>query len=180
MVGQPHSWESDVEFDEYVAARGQQLVRLGYVLSGDRYRAEDLAQTALMHTYQHWWRVRRMDDPHAYVRRVLVNAHVSAARRSSSREAPLVMAESAHSEPDPALAVAEHDAMWRALAELSRRERTVLVLRYYEDLDHASIAAVLGIKESTARATVSRALAALRAAHDPAIVKGAGDDHDRP
>ncbi|WP_405067658.1 SigE family RNA polymerase sigma factor [Kribbella sp. NBC_01510] len=161
-----------MEFDEYVAVRGQQLVRLGYVLSGDRYRAEDLAQTALMHTHQHWRRVRRMDDPHAYVRRVLVNAHVSAARRSSSREAPLVMAESAHSEPDPALAVAEHDAMWRALAELSPRERTVLVLRYYEDLDHASIAAVLGIKDSTARATVSRALAALRAAHDPAISEG--------
>jgi RNA polymerase sigma-70 factor (sigma-E family) len=168
-----------VEFDEYVAARGQQLVRLGYVLSGDHHRAEDLAQNALMHAYRHWRRVGGMDDPHAYVRRVLVNAHVSAARRRSSREIPLLMAESVHSEPDPALAMAEHDAMWRALTRLPPRERTVLVLRYYEDLDHASIAAALGIKESTARATASRALAALRAAHDPMMVKGTGDDHDR-
>ncbi|TDO54901.1 RNA polymerase sigma-70 factor (sigma-E family) [Kribbella sp. VKM Ac-2527] len=168
-----------MEFDEYVAARGQQLVRLGYVLSGDRYRAEDLTQEALMNAYRHWRRVRGMDDPHAYVRRALVNAHVSAARRSSSRETPRVLPASDHSEPDPALAVTEHDAMWRALIQLPLRERTVIVLRYYEDLDHASIAAVLGIKESTARATASRALAALRAAHDPAIVKGADDDHDR-
>ena len=97
--------------------RGQQLVRLGYVLSGDRYRAEDLAQDALMNAYRHWRPVRGMDDPHAYVRRALVNAHVSAARRGSSREIPLVMAASGHSEPDPALAVAEHDAMWRAMVK---------------------------------------------------------------
>ena len=169
-----------MEFDEYVAARGQQLVRLGYVLSRDHHSAEDLAQTALMHAYRHWRRVRRMDDPHAYVRRTLVNAHLSASRRSSTRETPVVTAQSGPSEPDPAIALAEHDAMWRALAGLTRRERSVLVLRYYEDLDHASIAAVLGIKESTARATVSRALAALRAVHDPAMAKGTGNEIDRP
>jgi RNA polymerase sigma-70 factor (sigma-E family) len=169
-----------VEFDEYVAARGQQLVRLGYVLSGDPHRAEDLAQNALMQAYRHWRRVRGMDDPHAYVRRVLVNAHVSMVRSSSARETPVAMVESGGSQPDPALAVAEHDAMWRALMELPPREQTVLVLRYYEDLDHASIAAVLGIRESTARATTSRALAALRAAHATAMVKGTGDQHDRP
>lgn len=168
-----------MEFDEYVTARGRQLVQLGYVLSGDHHRAEDLTQEALIHAYRHWRRVRGMDDPHAYVRRVLVNAHVSAGRRRSSRELPLLMAESGRSEPDPALALAEHDAMWRALTRLSSRERTVLVLRYYEDLDHATIAAVLGIKESTARATASRALAALRAAHDSAMAKGAGDGHER-
>lgn len=169
-----------MEFDEYVAARGHQLVRLGFVLSGDHHQAEDLAQGALMNAYRHWRRVRRMDDPHAYVRRILVNNHVSATRRGSSRETPTPAVEPHRPEPDPALALAEHDALWRLLADLPARERAVLVLRYYEDLDHASIATVLGIRESTARATASRALAALRAARDPAPAKGAGNDHDRP
>ena len=169
-----------MEFDEYVAVRGQQLVRLGYVLSGDHHRAEDLAQHALMNAYRHWRRVQGMDDPHAYVRRILVNAHISGTRRGSSRETPVAVAASGQSEPDPALALAEHDAMWRALAALPPRERTVLILRYYEDLDHASIAAALGIKESTARATLHRALASLRAAHDPPVAKGISSEHDRP
>lgn len=167
-----------MDFDEYVAARGHQLVRLGFVLSGDHHQAEDLAQSALMNTYRHWRRVRRMDDPHAYVRRILVNSHVSAARRRSSGELPAPAIESPDVEPDPALALVEHDRLWRLLAGLPPRERAVLVLRYYEDLDHASIATVLGIRESTARATASRALAALRAARGPASAKGA--DHDRP
>jgi RNA polymerase sigma-70 factor (sigma-E family) len=169
-----------VEFDEYVAARGQQLLRLGYVLSGDYHTAEDLAQNALMHAYQHWRRLRTMDDPHVYVRRALVNAHVSASRRGSSREMPAALADSERTEPDPAVLVTEHDAMWRALAGLTARERAVLVLRYYEDLDHASIAALLGIKESTTRATTSRALASLRAVRDRAMAKGAIDEPDRP
>jgi RNA polymerase sigma-70 factor (sigma-E family) len=167
-----------VEFDEYVAARGRQLVRLGYVLSADHQQAEDLAQSALLAAYRRWRRVGRMDDPHAYVRRVLVNAYVSAARRRSAHEAPMVIAEAARVAPDPAVALAEHDAMWRALSRLSRRERTVLVLRYYEDLDYASIAVVLGIGESSARATASRALGSLRAVHDPALTNGGTDEHD--
>jgi RNA polymerase sigma-70 factor (sigma-E family) len=160
-----------VEFDEYVAARGQQLVRLGLVLSADHHRAEDLAQTALMNAYRHWRRLRTMDDPHAYVRRTLVNAHISATRRSSARETPSDLPDSGRSEPDPSLALTEHDAVWRMLAKLPTRERTAIVLRYYEDLDYAAIASVLGIKESTARATVSKALASLRAAHNPASTR---------
>jgi RNA polymerase sigma-70 factor (sigma-E family) len=157
-----------VEFDEYVAARGQHLVRLGLVLSSDHHRAEDLAQTALMNAYRHWRRVRTMDDPHSYVRRILVNAYLSSARRGSSRETPSELDDVGRAEPDPSLALVEHDAMWRMLAKLPARERTVVILRYYEDLDYAAIATVLGIKDSTARASVSKALASLRAAHDPA------------
>lgn len=168
-----------MEFDEYVAARGQQLVRLGLVLSGDHHRAEDLAQTALMNAYRHWRRVRAMDDPHTYVRRTLVNAHISAARRGSSNETPSELSDSGRSEPDPSLALVEHDAVWRMLANLATRERTAIVLRYYEDLDYAAIATVLGIQKSTARATVSRALASLRAAHDPAMAKGTTDESER-
>ncbi|MFI6834053.1 SigE family RNA polymerase sigma factor [Kribbella sp. NPDC050241] len=168
-----------MEFDEYFAARGQQLVRLGFVLSGDHHAAEDLAQHALMSAYRHWRRVRRMEDPHAYVRRILVNAHLSAARRRPSRETPMAIADSAFTEPDLAEAVAQHDVVWRALAGLKPRERTVLVLRYYEDLGYASIAALLGIQESTARATASRALAALKSSAELAMPKGTIDETDR-
>ncbi|GAA3584665.1 SigE family RNA polymerase sigma factor [Kribbella ginsengisoli] len=157
-----------MEFDEYVAARGQQLVRLGLVLSSDHHRAEDLAQTALMNAYRHWRRVRAMDDPHAYVRRILVNAYLATTRRSSSHETSSELDDVQHQEPDPSLALVEHDAMWQMLATLPTRERTVVILRYYEDLDYAAIATLLGIKDSTARASVSKALASLRAAHDPA------------
>jgi RNA polymerase sigma-70 factor (sigma-E family) len=167
-----------VEFDEYVAARGRQLVRLGYVLAADHQQAEDLAQSALLAAFRHWRRVRKMDDPHIYVRRVLVNAYVSAVRRRSADETPVVVSEAARVTPDPAVALVEHDAIWRALRQLPRRERSVLVLRYYEDLDYASIAAVLGIGESSARATASRALESLRAVHDPALTNGAVDEHD--
>lgn len=157
-----------MEFDDYVAARGQQLVRLGLVLSSDHHRAEDLAQTALMNAYRHWRRVRAMDDPHAYVRRILVNAYLATTRRSSSHETPSELDDASNQEPDPSLALVEHDAMWRMLAKLPTRERTIVILRYYEDLDYAAIATLLGIKDSTARASVSKALASLRAAHDPA------------
>lgn len=165
-----------MEFDDYVAAREQQLVRLGYVLSRDYHTAQDLAQTALMNAYRHWRRLRRLDDPHSYVRRALVNAHLSAARRGARGSAVALPADSEPATPDPAVQVAEHDAMWRALGKLGDRERAVVVLRYYEDLDHAAIAAVLGVTESTARSTASRALASLRALHDPATAKGAVDD----
>ena len=92
---------------------------------------------------------------------------------------PSELSDSGRPGPDPSLALTEHDAVWRMLAKLPTRERTAIVLRYYEDLDYAAIAAVLGIKESTARAAVSRALASLRAADDPAMAKGTTDEADR-
>jgi len=77
-----------VDFEAYVQARGQGLVRLAYVLTGDPHTAEDLAQTALADAYRHWWRVRRADHPDAYVRKALLNAHLGRLRRRSSSELP--------------------------------------------------------------------------------------------
>jgi RNA polymerase sigma-70 factor (sigma-E family) len=152
-----------VDFEEYVQARGQALVRLAYVLTGDPHSAEDLAQTALADAYRSWWRVRRADHPDAYVRRVLINAHLSRLRRRSSGELPSALAESAtETFTDPADDVADRDAMWQVLAGLSPRARAVLVLRYYVDLDDAAIADTLGVSVSTVRATASRALDTLR------------------
>jgi RNA polymerase sigma-70 factor (sigma-E family) len=151
-----------VEFEEYASARGQDLVRLGFTVSGDYQRAEDLAQIALMQAFRAWRRVRRADDPHNYVRRILVNSYLSMTRRRSFSEAPAAELDIDRIVPDPATGIVNSDDLWRALATLSARERVVLVLRYYQDMDDRTIADVLGIKPSTVRATASRALASLR------------------
>jgi RNA polymerase sigma-70 factor (sigma-E family) len=151
-----------VEFEEYASARGQDLVRLGFTVSGDYQRAEDLAQIALMQAFRTWRKVRRADDPHNYVRRILINSYLSMTRRRSFSEAPAAELEMDRTVPDPATGIVNSDDLWRALATLSARERVVLVLRYYQDMDDRTIADVLGIKPSTVRATASRALASLR------------------
>jgi RNA polymerase sigma-70 factor (sigma-E family) len=151
-----------VEFEEYASARGQDLVRLGFTVSGDYQRAEDLAQIALMQAFRTWRRVRRADDPHNYVRRILINSYLSMTRRRSFSEAPAAELDTDSTVPDPATGIVNSDDLWRALATLSARERVVLVLRYYQDMDDRTIADVLGIKPSTVRATASRALASLR------------------
>lgn len=140
-------------FDDYVAARGDALLRFAYLLCGDAHLAEDLVQSVLAKAYRRW------PKPEAYVRRMVVNEHLSWRRRRSSGE--VVVAAT----PDAAAGgadLAERDAMWRLLATLPRRQRAVLVLRYYEDLSDAAIAEVLGCAESTVRAYATRALAALR------------------
>ena len=63
------------EFSEFAHSRWPSLVRLGYAVTGDRGLAEDLAQTALANAYASWSRVRKADDPDAYVRRIVLNAH---------------------------------------------------------------------------------------------------------
>ena len=150
-------------FEEYVAERGQALMHLAYVLSGDAHLAQDLVQSALVDAYRHWPRVAAADHPDAYVRRILVNAHLSRLRRRSSTERPSVLAEgSGLLAPDPADGVVARDHTRRMLGGLAPRARTVLVLRYYADLDDAAIAHHMGITPSTVRATASRALTALR------------------
>ena len=151
-----------MEFEEYVSARGQELVRLGFTVSGDYQRAEDLAQIALMQAFRSWRKVRTAHDPHHYVRRILVNEYLSMTRRRSFSEAPTADLEPRRTVPDHATHVVNSDDLWRALATLSARERVVLVLRYYQDLDDHTIADLLGIKPSSVRATASRALATLR------------------
>jgi RNA polymerase sigma-70 factor (sigma-E family) len=151
-------------FEEYVAERGQSLLRLAYVITGDAHLAEDLTQTALAGAYRHWRKVAAARHPDAYVRRILVNAHLSWWRRRSSTERPSNLSDVVVGvTPDPADNVAGRDQMRQLLATLAPRARTVLVLRYYADLDDAAVAEVMGVSESAVRATASRALATLRA-----------------
>jgi len=152
------------DFDEWVAARGLGLVRFAYLVTGDRGRAEEAVQDALAKACGRWDRICRADDPDAYVRRMVVNADISAWRRFRKRETPVpdVIATSTPTR-DMAQAVSDEDAMWRLCAELPRRQRAAVVLRSYEDLPDGEIAAVLGCSESTVRSQIHRALTTLRA-----------------
>lgn len=153
--------ETTPDFDEWVAARGLALLRLAYVLTGSREDAEDVVQDALSRALPRWSRISRLADPDAYVRRMVVNANVSRWRRTRKRETPRPV-------PDGALvasgvALEEHDALWRACQRLPDEQRIAIVLRYYEDLDYAEIAALTGVREGSVRSRVSRGIAALRA-----------------
>ena len=145
-------------FEAFVRARHHALLRYGTVLTGSPDAAADLVQDALERTGLAWSRVQHKEDPEGYVRRVMANRNVSTWRR--------LRREQLTSEP-PETSYEDHPvdgAMWDALARLPRRQRTVLVLRYYEDLSEAQIAEVLRIAPGTVKSQASKGLASLRAA----------------
>ncbi|RZT80666.1 RNA polymerase sigma-70 factor (sigma-E family) [Micromonospora violae] len=149
-------------FEEYAFARTSALVRLARLLTGDEHRAEDLVQEVLAQAYARWGRISRTDRPDAYVHRMLVNAHHSWWRQRSSREVSVAAVTDRAGTTDEAAGVAERDALWRLVCALPTRQRTVIVLRYYEDLDDTSIADILACSTGTVRTHAKRALAALR------------------
>ncbi|MGA8112193.1 MAG: SigE family RNA polymerase sigma factor [Actinocatenispora sp.] len=152
-------------FEEYVRLRGPALVRFARLITGDDHLAQDLCQEVLARAFVRWKRIRRTDRPDVYLRRMVVNARASWWRRSSNRETPTGLDDghpvdrtvTGHEAP-----IAERDALWRQVRDLSDRQRAVVVLRYYEDLDDATIAEILGCSAVTVRTHAMRALAALR------------------
>ncbi|WP_238007400.1 SigE family RNA polymerase sigma factor [Dactylosporangium sp. AC04546] len=168
-----------MSFDDYVRLRGERLVRLARVLVRDRYLAEDLVQEVLGKAYARWDRISRVDDPDMYLRRMLVNSHISWRRKRSSSE---VAADIPSFYPDRSdggdigTETVERDAAWRLIADLPPKQRTTLVLRYYEDLDDATIARIMRCSPVTVRTQAMRALATLRArlAGTPALNRKGG------
>ncbi len=148
------------EFDEWVAARGPGLLRLAYVLTGNRADAEDAVQDALARALPRWEHIRTVGDPDAYVRRMVVNAHTSWWRRFRKRETPVAEAFPRGVTADPG--TDERDRVWRACLALPEAQRVAVVLRYYEQLEYAEIAALTGVAEGSVRSRVSRGIAALR------------------
>ncbi len=151
--------DSGTDFDAFVVRRYVALVRFGYVLTGNRASAEDLVQNALFRTYRRWQHLDAKDDPTAYVRKAMVNAHISWTRLLSSREQ--LFAEPPE-RPGGEGGDIEGLHMWRQLAALPARMRAVLVLRFYEDLSEAETARVLGCSAGTVKSQTSRGLARLR------------------
>ncbi len=154
-----------MSFEEFVERRGQHLLRLAYVLCKDAGHAEDIVQTTLLKAFRSWRTVMRSDDPDAYVRRILVNAHLDWVRRRSNNEQPTnLFGLEEPVENDFSESIANRDAVRRHLSSIAPRARTVLVLRYYEELGDDEIADLMNINVATVRATHSRAINAMRSA----------------
>jgi len=151
----------DLAFREYVTARSGSLLRLALLLTRNRADAEDLVQAALAKTFQAWDRIKDRGAVDGYVRRAMVNTHISWWRRRRVEEYP--------TDEIPDQPVRDHagdsemqDALRRAIERLPRRMRAAVVLRYYEDMSEAEVADVLGVSLGTVKSTVSRAVAKLR------------------
>jgi RNA polymerase sigma-70 factor (sigma-E family) len=153
---------AEAEFSEFVHRRWPQLVRLGYVLTGDEGLGEDLAQTALARVYASWPRICRSGDPDAYVRQVMVNANRSRFRKRRVAE------QLTGTVPEPAggdVAGRSDDrvVLMSALLGLPPRQRSVVMLRFWLDMTQAEVATTLGCSEGNVKSQASRALVKLRA-----------------
>ena len=151
----------DAEFRDYVTARGRALLRAAYLLTGNLADAEDLLQAALAKTYLAWDRIEDRGALDGYVRRAMVNTHISWWRRRRVQEFP--------TDELPDQPVDDHagdsdltETLRAAIDRLPQRMRTAVVLRYYEDMTEAEVAERLGVSLGTVKSTVSRAVAKLR------------------
>ena len=152
---------TEAEFREFAIGRWPALVRFAYGLTGDTGHAEDLAQITLSKAYASWGRVRRADDPDAYVRRILINAHHTRFRKRRVRE----MTGPHLPEPvtaDGTDALDQRSDLIAALLELPPKQRAVVMLRYWDGLTETQAAAVLGCSVGNVKSQASRALAKLR------------------
>jgi RNA polymerase sigma-70 factor (sigma-E family) len=159
----------DQSFTEFVEQRSTDLLRMAYLLTGDRGDAEDLLQTALLRAAQRWSAARQA--PVAYLRQILVNLARDRWRRQARRprEEPLVHDHRAGDDgPDQ---VAQRRVVVHALSRLPIRQREVVVLRFFEDLSIEQTAELLGCSIGTVKSYTSRALARLRDELTPNLVE---------
>lgn len=154
--------QQSVPFDGWVEARGPALLRLAYTLTGNTADAEDVVQEALARALPRWGRISRVDDVDAYVRRMVVNAHTSWWRKFRRRESPVAQVRDSVAPAAGGLLPDQRAGLWAACQSLPESQRTAIVLRYYEQLEYAEIADLIGIREGSVRARVSRGLAVLR------------------
>ena len=164
----------DESFEQYLAHGLSPLLRLAGALTGDRGLAEEIVQEVLLRAATRWPQIEATGAAPAYLRRMVVNEHVSW-RRKWSRLIPHAVMPIEASESDHADQVADRDALNRLLDELPPRQRAVLVLRYYEGLGDDAIAGILGCSTGTVRSHASRALAALRITHSNELAVAALD-----
>jgi len=160
----------DVGFTDYMSARMPSLRRLALLLCQDWHRADDLLQAAMTKTFVHWSKAAGAENTDAYVRAILVREFVQErrsgwARRVSLTDRPI----------EAAAASADHDGaldLRAAVAALPPRQRAVLVLRYYCDLNVDQVAEVLGCSPGTVKSQTARALGSVRRALGPALADG--------
>ncbi len=155
----------DDEFATFVSASQAGLRRTAFLMCGDWELASDFVQEALVKVYRRWPKLRREGALTAYAKRAVVSAVIDAKRLRSSREVPMVevvlSTVAASAGPDPG----DRDLMVRCLAAIPPRQRACVVLRYYDDLAVAEVAAALGCSEGTVKSQTARGLTALKVAY---------------
>ena len=151
----------DAAFTAFVDEASPRLLRVAIGLTGSGEAARELLQASLVKTYVAWPRIRH-EDAYAYVRRVMANQKVDAWRATSKE---VVTDDVPDESTSPTSRTEDHDALLRLLGTLPQRQRTVVVLRYYDDLSEAEVAGTLGVSVGAVKSAASRGLAALRATH---------------
>jgi RNA polymerase sigma-70 factor (sigma-E family) len=155
--------EIDDALAELVATSGDKLLRVGYQLTHDRAAAQDLVQEALLRVYGSVRRNGRApQDWYAYLRRAVVNEYLRTRRLRGSTEILTDLVPERPAADDREDQVADRVGLWAALGTLNPRQRSVLVLRYYEGLADSEIAALLRCRQATVRSLASRGLAVMR------------------
>jgi RNA polymerase sigma-70 factor (sigma-E family) len=151
------------EFVEYVQIRRAMWLRLANAITGNVTDAEDLVQITLLKTYLAWDKIADKRAIDAYVRKIMANSCISSWRRQKIAEYPMVDLPDCAAVSDP---FAEYDirqTLLTALSKLSKRQRAIVMLRYYADLTEAETAAALRVSVGTVKSTMHHALAKLRA-----------------
>jgi RNA polymerase sigma-70 factor (sigma-E family) len=157
------------EFERFVAEATDDLLRTAYLVLWDLASAEDLVQECLFRVARRWLRVRSMEHPTAYARRIVVNLALDGAKRRRRHNAELDgpdlgRSDERHDEA-AARAFGKLDAtseLLEVLGTLAPLQRAVLALRYFDDLSEAQVAEILGCSVGTVKSTASRALERLR------------------
>ena len=153
--------QAEGRLGELYRRHAPEAVRLAYLLTGDRALAEDLAQEAFVRMFGRFRDLRNPDAFGAYLRKTVVNLTRSHFRRAKVERAYVARERGAPrttSQPD----IGARDEMWRALHRLPERQRTAIVLRFYEDLSEAQTADTMRCPQGTVKSLVSRGLDRLR------------------
>ncbi len=156
------------EFEQFVADSTDPLLRTAYLVVGDLAESEDLVQECFAIVAKRWPRVRAMEHPRAYARRVLLNLALDGSARRSRRRLELERSDTIDERSDERssgelMAVHIRSELVAALATLPPRQRAVLVLRYFEDLSESDTAEALQCSIGTVKSSASRALTRLQA-----------------
>jgi RNA polymerase sigma-70 factor (sigma-E family) len=151
----------DERFATYVRERGERHLRVAVLLTGDWHAAQDLVQTSLVKLHR-VWPLDLDRDPDAYLRQIMVNTQRSWWRTRWRRETPHASLPETAAVGDFADERARAAQVRQALMSLPRRQRSVLVLRYFADLPEAEVASALGCSIGTVKTHAHRGLRALR------------------
>lgn len=157
------------EFERFVEVRERALQRTAWLLTGDWALAEDLVQTALARAWPRWDRIIRRDDPEIYLRKVMLNTWSTWRRRRWRGETAAEVLPDRPAPGDFATEVTVRQVISHVLGNLTDRQRSVLVLRIFDDLSEVQVAQILGCAVGTVKSTMSQTLAKLR--DEPRLVE---------